>query len=169
MSDSKDLTEGSRPADDEVELTADDLRALSAGSTGDPRKDPRAHSAHSQGTAREPSDSCERGAISRVSLPLGVAIAAIAAAGGLHQHFAERSTGSTSKTNATGFIAQESWATTDPEQDSVRFANPFDATEVFEFPAGTTEAEAQQAIAGFLMERAVSRQARLDGKFKRNR
>ena len=105
-----------------------------------------------------------------MSRPLGVAIALIAAAGGLHQFFAESSTGpSSSTTNATALVAQDGWPTAEPDQDPVRFANPFDASEVFEFPAGTTEAEAQQAIAGFLMERAVSRQARLDGKLNRNR
>ncbi len=39
----------------------------------------------------------------------------------------------------------------------VRVANPFDSSEIFEFPYGTSEADAHEAIAGFLMERAVSR------------
>jgi hypothetical protein len=42
-------------------------------------------------------------------------------------------------------------------EEPLRVANPFDATEVFEFPAGTTEADAQEAIAGFLIERATRR------------
>lgn len=41
----------------------------------------------------------------------------------------------------------------------VRVANPFDASEIFEFPHGTSEADARDAIAGFLMERAVTRGA----------
>jgi hypothetical protein len=41
--------------------------------------------------------------------------------------------------------------------EPLRVANPFDSTEVFEFPAGTTEADAQEAIAGFLLERASRR------------
>jgi hypothetical protein len=39
----------------------------------------------------------------------------------------------------------------------VRVKNPFDATEVFEFPAGTTKAEARQKIAELLLQRAVDR------------
>jgi hypothetical protein len=41
----------------------------------------------------------------------------------------------------------------------VRFANPFDATEVFEFPPGTSETEAHDAVAGLLMKRAQDRRA----------
>jgi hypothetical protein len=45
----------------------------------------------------------------------------------------------------------------EPGGAPVRVANPFDSSEVFEFPYGTSEADAREAIAGFLMERAVSR------------
>jgi hypothetical protein len=41
----------------------------------------------------------------------------------------------------------------------VRVRNPFDATEVFEFPAGTTKAEARQKIADVLLQRAVDRRS----------
>jgi len=41
--------------------------------------------------------------------------------------------------------------------EPLRVANPFDASEVFEFPAGTSEADAQEAVAGFLIERAARR------------
>lgn len=40
---------------------------------------------------------------------------------------------------------------------AVRFANPFDGTEVFEFPPGTSEAEAQRRVAALLLERARAR------------
>jgi hypothetical protein len=40
----------------------------------------------------------------------------------------------------------------------VRFQNPFDATEVFEFPSGTTETEARDAVAELLLKRALERQ-----------
>jgi len=39
----------------------------------------------------------------------------------------------------------------------VLFKNPFDRTEVFEFPPGTTQAEARDAVAKALMERAQGR------------
>lgn len=48
---------------------------------------------------------------------------------------------------------------TPPVEDArVRYANPFDATEVFEFPAGTSEAEARREVADTLMRRAHERQ-----------
>ena len=39
----------------------------------------------------------------------------------------------------------------------VRFANPFDANEVFEFPSGTSEAEAHREVADLLIVRARGR------------
>jgi len=44
-----------------------------------------------------------------------------------------------------------------PKQRPVRFANPFDAAEVFEFPAGTSRSAAREAVAKFLTERARGR------------
>jgi hypothetical protein len=42
--------------------------------------------------------------------------------------------------------------------DSVKFRNPFDQREVFEFPAGTTPTEARDAVAQILLQRARDRQ-----------
>jgi hypothetical protein len=47
--------------------------------------------------------------------------------------------------------------TPEPVRLPVRFANPFDRTEVFEFPAGTSRAEARRKVAELLMERANGR------------
>jgi hypothetical protein len=44
-----------------------------------------------------------------------------------------------------------------PPGEPVRFKNPFDHSEVFEFPPGTSPAEARQAVAELLMERARGR------------
>jgi hypothetical protein len=44
-----------------------------------------------------------------------------------------------------------------PSREPLRVANPFDSTEIFEFPAGTNEADAREAVAGFLIERAARR------------
>jgi hypothetical protein len=41
----------------------------------------------------------------------------------------------------------------------VRFANPFDRKEVFEFPAGTSRADARDAVEELLYERAQERQS----------
>lgn len=61
-----------------------------------------------------------------------------------------------------GFAAAASPAasTALPAQPAlVRFANPFDADEVFEFPAGTSEMEAHDAVAKILLDRALERRS----------
>jgi hypothetical protein len=55
------------------------------------------------------------------------------------------------------------------EGKPVLFANPFDGKEVFEFPAGTTEAEARDQVAEILMERAMERQRKFDARVSSNR
>lgn len=42
-------------------------------------------------------------------------------------------------------------------QVPVYFTNPFDSTEVFEFPPGTAEAQARSTVAALLLERARER------------
>jgi hypothetical protein len=56
-------------------------------------------------------------------------------------------------------VAQPQWSAlqTEPVGEPLRVANPFDSREVFEFPAGTSEADAHEAIVGFLLERATRR------------
>jgi hypothetical protein len=44
-------------------------------------------------------------------------------------------------------------------EDPVRITNPFDKTEVFEFPSGTSAPEAQAAVAELLLDRARERRA----------
>ncbi|PZN33651.1 MAG: hypothetical protein DIU71_04535 [Proteobacteria bacterium] len=46
------------------------------------------------------------------------------------------------------------------ELPPVLFTNPFDETEVFEFPPGTTQEQARQAVADFLLQRARDRYRR---------
>jgi hypothetical protein len=41
----------------------------------------------------------------------------------------------------------------------VRFRNPFDASEVFEFPPGTSDDSARESVAAMLLQRARDRQA----------
>lgn len=47
----------------------------------------------------------------------------------------------------------------EPQGAPVRMANAFDATEVFEFPYGTTESQAKVAVAELLLGRARERRA----------
>jgi hypothetical protein len=44
-----------------------------------------------------------------------------------------------------------------PPGPPVKFRNPFDASEVFEFPPGTTQIEAQDAVRETLLQRALER------------
>lgn len=62
--------------------------------------------------------------------------------------------------------AEEAELTAAVEQP-VRVANPFDASEVFEFPHGTTLAGARAAMAETLLERARERYAQLDSGARR--
>jgi hypothetical protein len=50
-------------------------------------------------------------------------------------------------------------APAEPQGAPVRIKNAFDATEVFEFPHGTTESEAREAVAELLLSRARDRRA----------
>ena len=44
-----------------------------------------------------------------------------------------------------------------PPGELVKFRNPFDAAEVFEFPVGTSRTDARDAVAQFLLQRACER------------
>ena len=47
----------------------------------------------------------------------------------------------------------------EPRQPPVQFRNPFDASEVFEFPPGTSDDQARESVAAMLLQRARGRQA----------
>ena len=85
-----------------------------------------------------------------VAIVLALTVAAIAAGSALY---------SSLRPAAPAHVAQPEWVAmaTEPVGEPVRIANPFDASEVFEFPAGTSEADAHEAVAGFLIERATNR------------
>lgn len=48
---------------------------------------------------------------------------------------------------------------TSAQKESVLVRNPFDRTEVFEFPAGTTQAEGREKVAALLLQRARERRS----------
>lgn len=55
-------------------------------------------------------------------------------------------------------VAAADAAVSEPQPEPpVRFANPFDKNEVFEFPPGTSEGEARERVAALLIERARDR------------
>jgi hypothetical protein len=96
---------------------------------------------------------------SDVVVALSLAFAGIAAGYALYSYLAPVDAGRASTSVPQDTVAQpESLVMqTEPVAEPLRVANPFDATETFEFPAGTSEADAREAIAGFLIERAARR------------
>jgi hypothetical protein len=86
-----------------------------------------------------------------VAIALPLVLAAIAAGYALYSDV--EPTGAVSGSQPQEWTAMD----TEPPGEPLRVANPFDSTEVFEFPAGTSEAEAQEAVAAFLIERATRR------------
>jgi hypothetical protein len=168
MNDTNDAIAGNQRAGDEVELTAEDLRALSLGSMGQPLHDQIAPSTQAPANVPRQSGSAVRKAISRVGLPVAVIMAATGLTGG-YTYLTGAGAGHFSTLAVTQSLPQPKWAATKHEEEPVHFANPFDATEIFEFPADTTEAEAREAVAGFLIERAMYRQASVERKPASNR
>jgi hypothetical protein len=94
-----------------------------------------------------------------VAIALPLALAAIAAGYALYSEIG--SSDAPRATTTSSAVAQQQLSATQsvPVDEPLRVANPFDASEIFEFPAGTSEADAQEAIAGFLIERATRRGA----------
>lgn len=129
-------------ADMEVELSAEDLLALSShGAKSDalltwaqpiPTVSVRTH--------RQP-------AVARIALSLVGAVVLVSAGYGLITWY-----------KATPSLAYTFEHKTQAEAEPVRFTNPFDAKEVFEFSPGTTQDAAREAVAEILMKRAMARQ-----------
>ena len=97
---------------------------------------------------------------SEVAIGLALTLAAVAAGSALYSYLGPANSG-LAATPDVAASAQREWVAmqTEPAGEPLRVANPFDATEVFEFPSGTSEADAHEAVAGFLLERATLRGA----------
>jgi hypothetical protein len=175
MNDPKLRIAGVEMPDAEVELTAEDLLEL-GGPCGDNERARAAAEKTTTASAMPATSALQRRAMPvaarretslwRVAVALPFALAAIGAL-----YF-----GTQLKDSTSGSLARErtlqsqlpaSAATS--EGKPVLFANPFDANEVFEFPAGTSEAEARDAVAEILMERAMQRQRKFDARVSNNR
>jgi hypothetical protein len=97
---------------------------------------------------------------SRIAVVVGGGFALILALGTLARYsLPNRSPGDASSA-ATQALAPSEEAETVLAQEGtpVRFVNPFDKGEVFEFPPGTTRDEARDAVAEILRARATERQ-----------
>lgn len=137
-----------RSDDTEVELTAVDLVKL------EEKSDP---GLTSQAAPR-------RRTAWRWALPAGLLVAAVAAGGTLLIRTQEppvtKPAPAAAPTPMPDWVTQEiAEPVPEPAPEPVRFTNPFDKSEVFEFPAGTTREEAQAAVATLLLERGTERRA----------
>lgn len=93
------------------------------------------------------------------AIALSLTIAAIGAGYALYSCLGPVAAGHASMPRADQSLPVQLAMQTGPVGEPLRVANPFDASEVFEFPAGTSEADAREAVAGFLIERATRRGA----------
>lgn len=122
-------------------------------------------------TRDEPSSANRRMSASRVVLALSLAVAAVTVIGARYEYSApERPIQSSlriASQEATAFEKPE--LTTDPERPPILFTNPFDNSEVFEFPPGTSEAEARAGVADLLIKRAIERQDQIDARSAQRR
>lgn len=117
-------------------------------------------------TRDAPSSANRRMSAPRVVLALGLAVAAVTVIGAQYRYSTPegpiQSSMRTSSLEAAAFEKPE--LTADIEGPPVLFMNPFDKSEVFEFPPGTSEAEARAGVADLLIKRAMERQDQIDAR-----
>lgn len=147
MSKSTNVSSGSEGIDAELELSAEELIALS--------NDPQLRQQASP-TTQSPQPSKD----SRHKLSQSLSL--IAAVGVIGATYVLTSPKSSPQSVANTWQPTAQSEEPAPQQlaegEPVRFANPFDADEVFEFPPGTPETQARDAVAEVLLKRAMSRQ-----------
>jgi hypothetical protein len=183
MSEPNDTNANGQEPDSEVELSAEQLRALSVASTSK-ESQPERVTRRAELLVNVPASPSQSAWISeahgsqshdprkasvRVGRSLGIVVAVMITGGALYQYLTNGDAVHSASRDLTQSASQPGWAMPEPSGAPVRFANPFDASEIFEFPAGTTETEAREAVADFLLERAMNRQARLNLKPSRMR
>lgn len=150
----------------ELELRPEHLRALAQASENAPEavtpvEQPPVSRARLPPPPRHPARSTDIWVSLSVAAVLGMTAVAVAL-WPAEQH------GKSVVRSATPVAAANSGATTrvtpasDPDSP-MRFTNPFDASEVFEFPAGTTEDAARESVAEVLVERALERRTQIRG------
>jgi len=104
----------------------------------------------------------DRWPLARVAGILGIAAAVMALGSAAHRAVVGRSA-TTTVINLSGPAAATTRQPAESISPSVRIRNPFDASEVFEFSPGTSEAEARGSVAKILLQRAHDRQFRPGG------
>ena len=161
--DSDGFNLGREEAPLELELSAEDLLALSRSRAIEkPRRDPAQVPVSPRAqTARARAMTAARNRelpAPRVALALSVAVAAVLM--GCVVYLSSRPERPAHRAMATvpRTAAPVARPPSTPASEPVRFPNPFDDTEVFEFPPGTSQTEAREAVADLLMKRARDRQ-----------
>jgi len=138
----------------ELELGAEELRALTQSGGPLPAHVP----------ARRRASGTNTGGSLRPGVRLGLLLCASAAAVCVAigtSHVAQQRAPAAPLVAARGGGTIERHALPSASAPTVRFRNPFDKSEVFEFPAGTSRAEVRAAVAKLLRERARERLALL--------
>ncbi|MDB6046811.1 MAG: hypothetical protein JWM63_5362 [Gammaproteobacteria bacterium] len=107
--------------------------------------------------------------LARAAGALGIAAAALALGSAAHRAADRSSSPPAVTTRAPTSAAPAAPEPAGSQSLPVRFKNPFDASEIFEFPPGTSEGEARQSVAELLLQRAHDRQHHRSGGMKRAR
>lgn len=137
----------------EFELNSEQVETLSRAATipqpGFDRIPPTEHSSLNKSAEREPR---------RSPLLLGIAMASGFLSGLAYLALTREPPAQVAQDVPSGSSAPQARSSAPPVQNEpVRFKNPFDAQEVFEFPPGTSDAEARDAVAKLLLQRALDR------------
>jgi len=141
----------------ELELNAERMLALSRADSAI-RSNPLQVLSAEKSLSNAPKD--QRGAWPAVILPIVVASlmsGAVAYLATIPAQSVQVAANTTAGVKTALPAAPETSAPPSVDYTPVRFVNPFDATEVFQFPSGTSETQARQAVAELLLQRAGDR------------
>jgi hypothetical protein len=111
--------------------------------------------------------------VPRIALALTLAVAAVSVFGARYQYqppIPERPASPPSNSlQSEPASFEKAPLATDSQRPPVLFRNPFDASEVFEFPPDTSRAEARAAVADLLVKRATERQQQTETRLSQRR
>lgn len=144
----------------EAEMDAQELRELALSQAAEPQP---AQAELSAKVAADAPASRARFVRSPLMILCGIAVAGtIAAAAVLHQSETQTAPSSSVVIAPPSPPPEQVASVAAPEEIRyVELVNPFDATEVFKFPPGTSKSDARDQMAALLLERAIERKAHL--------
>jgi hypothetical protein len=150
-----------QPAGDdiiELEFVAQDVQGLLPASTGALPREPGRDAADRK--LKNPTRLV--GACAVISVAVGSLIYRPASPSGSEQRHTDQAAAATQPAQPTPELVVQ-------QSTPVRLKNPFDASEVFEFPAGTSRSQARQLVQAMLLERARERQSQWRAGKRRNK